>query len=49
MYQPMKILLLKNVLANISAYEWVVLTSRNGVDIFIENMKKIFYGYEKPL
>ena len=31
---------IKNVLANISAYEWVVLTSRNGVDIFIENMKK---------
>lgn len=31
---------IKNVLANISAYEWVVLTSRNGVEIFMENMKK---------
>ena len=25
---------------DVSAYEWVVLTSRNGVEIFMENMKK---------
>ena len=49
MYQPMKILLFKNVLANISAYEWVVLTSRNGVESFYGKYEKIFYWYEKPL
>lgn len=31
---------IKNVLVNISVYEWVVLTSRNGVEIFMDNMKK---------